>query len=112
MPYPTLSNVISLNATRIDQEVEQGRMGVYVLDATRDGGFTISYAGRSGSDLNKRLKDWIDQYKFFKFAYCTSAKDAFEAECELYHTHQPVGNVNHPARPTGSTWKCPRCSIF
>ena len=113
MASPTLSSMITLKAEDIDKEVAKNSAGVYALDATTTPGFTFSYVGRSESDVAGRLKTYVgSKYKFFKFAYCSSAKSAFEAECELYHDHQPPDNIYHPARPEGSNWKCPRCKAF
>ena len=68
-------------------------------------------------DLNNRLKAWVgSKYKFFKFDYATSPKNAFEKECELWHDYGgPQGkldNERHPQRPNGTDWKCPRCKTF
>jgi hypothetical protein len=112
MASPTLSETLSLTDERINEKITQKSAGVYALDATRAGGFTYSYVGRSDKDVNDRLHDWVSTYKFFKYAYCSSAKAAFEAECELYHDHRPPDNTNHPQRPDGSGWKCPRCPVF
>jgi hypothetical protein len=113
MAAPTLSSLIVLKTEEIDKEAARTSAGVYALDATRDPGFTFSYVGRSDTDVAGRLKKYVGtKYRFFKFAYCASPKSAFEAECELYHDHQPPDNINHPARPEGSNWKCPRCKVF
>jgi hypothetical protein len=108
-----LSAVLALNADRIDGNVSRTSPGVYALDSTSGGGFTYSYVGRSDSDLNARLHSWVGgKYKYFKAAYCSSAKDAFEAECNLYHEFNPPDNSVHPARPSRTSWECPRCAIF
>lgn len=112
MASPTLSDTFSLDHDRINQKIIYASPGVYVLDATTSGGFTVSYTGRSDTDVNKRLHDWVGKYKYFKFAYSSSPKDAFEGECNLYHDYRPADNAVHPARPNGSGWKCPRCGIF
>lgn len=112
MAAPKLSSLLSLTDANIDSEVASGWSGVYALDATDKPLFVYSYVGRSDSDVNKRLHDWVGEYKYFKYAYCSSPKAAFEAECELYHDHKPPDNVNHPARPANSNWVCPRCYIF
>lgn len=110
MASPTLSSLIILKAEDIDKEIARTSAGVYALDATTDSGFTFSYVGRSDTDVAGRLKKYVGtKYRFFKFAYCASSKSAFEAECELYHDQSPKDNVNHPDRPDGSGWKCPRC---
>ena len=112
MAVPTLSGMLALTHDVIDAEVTQTSPGVYVLDATSSGPWTNYYVGRSDTDLNQRLHDWVGNYKYFKAAYLSSAKEAFDAECELYHALSPKDNVNHPARPLFSTWVCPRCPIF
>ena len=84
MPY-SLSDLASLTNEKIDSLVTQTKPGVYALDKTTGGGFQVCYVGRADTDLNRRLKDWVGKYKYFKFEYATSPKDAFEKECELWH---------------------------
>jgi hypothetical protein len=112
MPSPTLSSLFSLTDDEINSQVTKTSAGVYALDATSSGGFTVSYVGRSDTDLKKRLHDWIGKYRYFKYAYCSSAKAAFEAECNLYHDNKPPDNQVHPKRPDDSGWKCPSCRVF
>ena len=116
MPY-SLSELKSLTNINIDLVITQKKPGVYVLDATSTGGFQVNYVGRADSDLNRRLKDWVgSKYKYFKFDYATSPKDAFEKESELWHDFGgPQGkldNEKHPERPDEAGWKCPRCKMF
>jgi len=113
----SLSGLESLTNEKIDKMVTQTKPGVYVLDRTTGGGFQVNYVGRADTDLNRRLKDWVEsKYKYFKFDYATSPKDAFEKECALWHDFGgPEGkldNDKHPERPNGTDWKCPRCKIF
>ncbi|MCH7693312.1 MAG: hypothetical protein IID50_07710 [Proteobacteria bacterium] len=96
----------------IDNNVTGTSAGAYALGATKDNTFYISYVGRSDADVADRLKDHISAYKQFKYEFYDSAKAAFEKEGHLYHDFKPGGNVNHPARPSGTFWKCPRCTIF
>jgi hypothetical protein len=112
MAAPELSDIIALTDQMVDGRVSKTSPGVYVLDATNSGPFTSSYVGRSDVDLNSRLHSWVGKYKYFKARYCETANAAFEAECELYHALSPADNTNHPARPSGSKWVCPRCYIF
>lgn len=116
MPY-SLSKVIALTNKRIDEMITRTAPGVYVLDKTTKGSFHVSYVGRSDDDVKGRLKDWVGtEYKFFKFDYATSPKNAFEKECELWHDYGgPEGKLDnkiHPDRPEDTDWKCPRCKIF
>jgi len=112
MAVPELSGLFALTDEMIDAQVTKESPGVYVLDATSSGPFTVSYVGRSDTNLNGRLHDWVGTYRYFKARYCGSPKEAFEAECELYHALSPKDNTNHPARPSGSNWVCPRCYVF
>jgi hypothetical protein len=87
--------------------------GVYALGRTDGNTFYIGYVARLDDDV----AGWLKQHVAlpdpqFKFAYATSAKDAFEKECKLYHDFGRNRNPNHPARPVGSGWKCPRCKTF
>ena len=112
MASPELSDMYSLTDATINEAVTQTSAGVYALDRTSTGPFTVAYVGRSDTDLNGRLHQHTKSYKYFRAAYCSSPKAAFEAECELYHDYTPPDNVNHPARPAYAGWKCPRCPIF
>lgn len=112
MAAPQLSPVLSLSDAGIDSEVTKTSAGVYALDKTSSGHFTVSHVGRSETDLNQWLHRYVGRYQFFKYAYCSSAKGAFEAECELFHDYNPPENVVHPARQINSGWKCPRCFYY
>lgn len=108
----------SLTTSNIDGVITRTLPGVYALYIAYNG--AEYYVGRSDSDVGKRLKNHVGErsptarskYEYFKFDYATSPKDAFESECNLWHYHQPPDNQNHPQRPAGTNWKCPRCNIF
>jgi hypothetical protein len=78
-----------------------------------DGGpsFYVKYVGRSDGDLNARLKQWVaSKYTHFMYAFYPTSKDAFEKECNLFHTFggtAKLDNSIHPARPQGTSLKCP-----
>jgi hypothetical protein len=113
MSSPDLSNLYQLTNQKIENQVTETSAGVYALDASSSANFVYSYVGRSDTDVAGRLKKWVGpKYQFFKFAYCSSPKAAFEAECVLYHRENPPDNDVHPKRPDDSAWKCPRCNIF
>ena len=102
-----------LTDTGIDNNVTKTSPGAYALGYTNDeNAFRISRIGRSDTDVNNRLHDYIDDYKQFKYEYYASAKAAFEKECRLYHDFKPPDNKVHPARPNGTGWKCPVCNGF
>ncbi len=102
----------ALTKESIDANVTATSPGAYALGKTKEGTFYISYVGRSDGDVNDRLKDHVGKYSQFKFGYFSSPKAAFEKECHLYHDFSPPANDVHPARPSGSGWVCPACTIF
>ena len=115
MPTLGMNGPYLLDAVTIDQQVTQTKAGNYALGYknTSNENFVVEYVGRSDYDVNERLKDHIGEgYKLFKFCYATSPMDAFKKECENYHDFTPKDNTNHPDRPDGADWKCPRCDIF
>lgn len=104
-----------LDKESIDAKLTKTSPGNYALGKKDDDGtFRVGYVGRADSDVNARLNSWVGKTKrpLFKFSYASSAKAAFEKECENYHDFKPPGNSAHPARPDGTNWKCPRCNIF
>lgn len=110
MPRTGLQGPYPLTRFGVEKEVEPGVPGVYVLGSTRDDTFFISYVGRSDSDVEDRLKDWIGKYKQYKFGYSFEPKDAYEKECHLYHDfggYPMLDNKIHPQRPEGTKYKCP-----
>ena len=104
-----------LDKETIDEQVTRTSPGNYALGKKNDKDkFLVEYVGRAGKDVNNRLKSWVGKTKrpLFKYKYATSAKAAFEKECENYHDFNPSGNDIHPDRPSGTSWKCPRCNVF
>jgi hypothetical protein len=100
----------SLTNESIDRAVTRTSPGNYIL--SRDGRHA-NYVGRSDIDLNARLKKWVsNSYRWFWGEYASSGYAAFVRECELYHSYSGIDNQIHPQRPTGTPWKCPRCTIF
>jgi hypothetical protein len=123
MPSTGLGWSHPLTNEKIDELVTKKSAGVYVLGylkTEKKNGkevktFIVKYVGRADSDLNDRLKKWVGKYKRFKFGYCSSPKDAFEKECEIYHDfgETDLDNKMHPDRPDESKkWQCPRCDKF
>lgn len=92
--------------TTVDHWVAQVSPGVYIL--SRDGR-TAAYVGRSDTDVGSRIKESSteDYYTHFWFEYATSPRDAYLKECEYYHKYNPPDNMNHPAVPFGTNWRCP-----
>lgn len=90
-----------------------GNYGLGYLDSNNT--FIVQYVGRSDTDVNGRLHDWIGtKYKKFKYLYASNAKAAFEKECQNYHDFgesKQLDNDAHPDRPDGTNWKCPVCNV-
>ena len=103
------SETHALSSERITEHVTKTSAGVYLLDKTSTGPFTVSYVGRADDDVADRLRKHAakGKYKFFQFEYCTGAKAAFEKECNLYHSYKDLDNEVHPARPAGTNYACP-----
>lgn len=107
-----LNGPYALTDETIDKTIANGSAGAYALGHSDGGTFYISYVGRSDTDVNDRLHNWVGKYNQFKFGYFGSAKAAFEKECGLYHNFTPPDNKVHPARPHNSNWSCPHCRIL
>jgi len=112
MQRSSLKGPFFLHDEDIDREVEPDRPGVFLLGGS--GVFSLSDArvGRSDTNLNNQLHVYVGSYRYFSFQYCSSAQESFEAECDLFHDVKPHDNSVHPARITGTEWKCPRCKLF
>lgn len=108
-----LHGPFQLNFDDIETAVAERKPGVYAL-GTRDlqGRFAIMSIGRSDTDIKARLRECIGAGTHFKFDVFASEREAFEKECELFHEIRPPGNFIHPARPAGTTLRCPYCRIF
>jgi hypothetical protein len=108
-----LAGPYRLSFDEIDAAVTRQSAGVYALGySDPEGRFCINHIGRADADLRGRLLDKIGSDVLFKYGYFSSAKAAFEKECELFHDINPPGNRVHPDRPRGTGWECPRCRIF
>ena len=115
MPSLNMKGPYDLTNEEIDKQVTTTSPGNYALGRVVDGTFYISYVGRSDTNLNSRLKEWVNNYEKFKFSYATSPKAAFEKECRNYHDFggaEKLDNKNHPQRPDDTNWRCPVCNIF
>ncbi len=112
-----LIGTYALTREQISKTVAPSRIGNYALGrygAKDEKRFIVSYVGRSDSDLQGRLLEHEAEkkYQLFKYSYAESPGEAFEKECRNYHDFNVPDNDVHPARPDGSTLKCPRCDIF
>jgi|SRR5208282_192051 len=113
MPSSGLKGPFKLTHAGIDKEVTKISPGVYALGEVKNDTFTILYVGRADDDVAKRLGDHVPKwYPDFKYEYYPTAKAAFQKECNLYHDFNPKDNDIHPARPSGTTYPCPRCNAL
>ena len=97
----------------INEAVARQSAGVYALGSNDpSGNFKVKHVGRSDADVRAKLRDCIGSDVMFKYCFYSSARAAFEKECELFHDFSPPGNRIHPGRAKGSNWECPRCRIF
>lgn len=105
-----------LSNQAVDSNITRTSAGNYALGRVDNGTFFVSYVGRSDSDVNNRLKQWVgEKYQEFKFIYATSPKAAFEKECQNFHDFggsESLDNDIHPDRPANTGWKCPICNTF
>jgi excinuclease UvrABC nuclease subunit len=107
-----LGEWIFLSNLRINENVAVGSKGVYLLSRNKS---DYHYVGRSDEDLNDRLLKHVDEihsmqkkeYKWFKYQIKLTKREAYEAECRLYHKHDPSDNNIHPASPKGASYPCP-----
>ncbi len=51
------------------------------------------------TNVNNQLHVYVDSYSYFSFEYCSSSRNAFEVECDLFHDINPYDNPIHPVRP-------------
>ncbi|NQV36495.1 MAG: hypothetical protein HQ509_00640 [Candidatus Marinimicrobia bacterium] len=110
-----MKGLFNLTSREIDSQVTKTSPGNYALGRVSENKFYVYYVGRSDTDLNGRLKDWVDEYDKFRFSYAASPKAAFKKECQNYHDFgetDKLDNKQHPQRPDDSNWKCPVCDIF
>ena len=102
----------TLTKIKIDEIVTSICAGVYVLGhSLANGTFIVQYVGRSDTDVNSRLKQWVGgDYTQFKLGYFSSPKTAFEKECTVYHDFGGqeglLDNSIHPQRPQNTNWEC------
>lgn len=112
-PATGLQGPYELTSNSIDRTVSLNKIGAYAVSTSTQDTFTVTYVGRSDSDVAGRLKKYVGtKYKRFKFDYFSTPKAAFEKECGMYHDFNPPDNEIHPDRPENSDWKCPRCKNF
>jgi hypothetical protein len=109
MTAPALKERHTLSARNIERTIKRKSAGVYVLSSVVDGVASVRLVGRSDDDVGAHLKGCVGLYSQFAFVYASSPKNAYEMECEIYHSIKPPENNKHPARPRDAEWICPVC---
>lgn len=105
---------VKLASENIDKLVQAHSPGNFALGYIEGKAFIVKYIGRSDCDLNKDLKHSIGNYSHFKWSYASSAKDAFNKECQNYHDFggcDELDNNKHPDKPTGEYLLCEYCGF-
>ena len=92
-------------------KLQKYQLGTLLQDLKVKVEFVVQYYGRSDTDLNHEIKNWIGKYKRFKFFYASSPKNAFEKECKNYHAFDKnkIDNKTHPIKPENADYNCPYC---
>ena len=96
----------------VDYEITKISAGNFALGhESKTGLFVVQSYGRSDTDLNHEIKNWIGEYKRFKFFYSSSPKSAFIKECKNYHTFdiKIIDKKTHPEKPENADYDCPYC---
>lgn len=103
-----------LDATNIDRQIRGRSPGNYALGYVQGHAFIVQYVGRSDSDVNGALKQWVGQYSSFKWNYAISEKAAYEKQCQNFHDYGgtiDLDNQTHPQKPAGEQLKCKICGL-
>ena len=80
--------------------------GVYLFKKHIDG--PIRYVGRSDTNLFNRI--YGRDYVWFRCKHCSNDREAYYWECHYFHEYEDtIENINHPARPWGSSKSCHIC---
>jgi hypothetical protein len=105
-----LDGPYDLTFDSLQNELPKSRAGVFALGhVDARGTFRVQRVGRDERDLQERLCGMIGSGTMFKYAIVSTAKEAFDLECDLFHKFRPPSNIMHPDRPRGSEWKCRHC---
>ena len=109
MAVPPLDGPHSLSVKSVERTITRKSAGVYVLSALEGGSVNPRLVGRADDDVGTSLKEAIGLYSHFAFVYASSPKNAYEMECEIYHSMKPPENAKHPVKPADAAWECPVC---
>ena len=106
---PKMYGPLPVAPESIERHLQANSAGVYALGKIVQGTFIAQLVGRSDDDLRSGIKSHLrGRHKHFKFSYALSARDAFEKECELYHS-LVILDQPHPTPAENTDWKCKAC---
>ena len=111
MTESDLAGLYALTHIKIQSMVRDDSIGVYVLYHSFPSTFGTVYVGRTdGRPVRERLLEHASdgEYRDFRFKYCSKKREAYEAECLLWHALAPLLPQRHPEKPDGKNWPCPR----
>ena len=109
----TMADIYPLASPVIDDLIPPKTIGNYVLGYRVGKTIQVKYVGRSDTDLNRRLKEHLeDPYDAFMFNIQNTPEEAYIEECWNWHGcdgEEWLDNKIHPDRPEGCTEICPVC---
>ena len=111
MPNLNMKGPFTFTNDVIDDVIQDDIIGNYALGEVNDKGrLTVTYVGRSDTDLKSELKQRLDTHphSHFKASFASSVEEAYNKECQNYHDFSPSENEIHPAK-ANSNIKCPIC---
>lgn len=79
--------------------------GAFIL--SRKGRYA-DFVGSTPDDVAGALGQFVRQssYRYFWFAYASSADEAFRLEGTWYHRFHPTDNPAPPSQSHGESWRC------
>ncbi len=89
------------------------KIGVYLLYKNTSDGCKLIYAGRSDTDLSRRLCNHPlkNVATHFEYYVCETAEKAYLLELAFFHAKSDLINQIHPAKPNNSEMTCPICGF-
>lgn len=85
--------------------------GAFILSRK---GRAADFVGASADDVGDTLARFVSQsgYRYFWFAYASSAEQAYSLENQWYHRFHPTDNPYPPSHNSAASWRCttPGCT--
>lgn len=110
------TEIFHYTSDSIDENVAPFFPGNYALGELEGTSFIPLYVGRSDTNLNVELKQYLSgekkkNFPYFKFTFNDAPFETYKMECKNYHDFlsDDLTNKNHPARPFGEDEKSLPC---